>query len=64
MKAIDRTSGKELALNLAVAEISVIEVDPDKNASSREGDAVAEGVRLTRSEEPGPTAPRLRRRAN
>ena len=51
-------------LNLAVAEISVIEVDPDKNASSREGDAVAEGVRLTRSEEPGPTAPRLRRRAN
>ena len=56
---VSQVTGADLSLN--VAELSVTEVDQDRNAPSREGEAVAEGVRVTRNEEPGPTKPEVRR---
>ena len=45
----------EAGIGLNSVELSVVEDNPDKNDSTREGDPVAEGVRVNRNEEPGPT---------
>jgi hypothetical protein len=45
-------AAQEVGLGLSEVEFTVIENNPDKNSGTREGDPVAEGIRVTNRSEP------------